>query len=29
VKVCMQALKQANPTAHEIPPLAGTQGALA
>jgi carbon starvation protein len=29
VKICMQALKQANPTAHEIPPLAGTQGALA
>jgi len=29
VKICLQALKQANPTAHEIPPLAGTQGALA
>jgi len=29
VKICMQALKQANPTAHEIPPLAGPQGALA
>jgi carbon starvation protein CstA len=28
-KICMQALKQANPTAHEIPPLAGTQGSLA
>ena len=29
VKICMQALKQPNPTAHEIPPLAGTQGAPA
>ena len=29
VKICMQALKQANPTAHEIPPLAGAQGSLA
>jgi len=29
VKICMQALKQASPTVHEIPPLAGTQGALA
>jgi carbon starvation protein len=24
-KICLQALKQANPTAHEIPPLAGAQ----
>ena len=29
VKICLQALKQAHPTAHEIPPLAGTQGAPA
>jgi carbon starvation protein len=29
VKICMQALKEANPTAHEIPPLAGAQGSLA
>jgi len=29
VKICMQALKQANPSAHEIPPLAGAQGSLA
>jgi carbon starvation protein CstA len=29
VKICMQALKQANPTAHEIPPLAGARGSLA
>ena len=29
VKICLQALKQANPTAHEIPPLAGTQGSPA
>jgi carbon starvation protein len=28
-KICMQALKQAKPTAHEIPPLAGAQGSLA
>ena len=25
-KICLQALKQANPTAHEIPPLAPVQG---
>jgi carbon starvation protein CstA len=29
VKICVQALKEANPTAHEIPPLAGAQGSLA
>jgi carbon starvation protein CstA len=29
VKICLQALKQANPTAHEIPPLAGAGGSLA
>jgi carbon starvation protein len=29
VKICIQALKQANPTAHEIPPLAGARGSLA
>jgi carbon starvation protein len=29
VKICLQALKQANPTANEIPPLAGAQGAPA
>jgi carbon starvation protein len=29
VKICLQALKQANPTAHEIPPLAGAQGSMA
>jgi carbon starvation protein CstA len=29
LKICMQALKQANPTAHEIPPIAGAQGSLA
>jgi carbon starvation protein len=28
-KICLQALKQAKPTAHEIPPLAPAQGALA
>lgn len=28
-KICLQALKQANPTAHEIPPLAPAQGAMA
>jgi carbon starvation protein CstA len=28
-KICLQALKQANPTAHEIPPLAPAQGVLA
>ena len=28
-KVCLQALKQARPTAHEIPPLAGSQGSPA
>jgi carbon starvation protein CstA len=28
-KICMQALKQAQPTAHEIPPLAQPQGAMA
>ena len=25
-KICLQALKQANPTAHEIPPLGPAQG---
>ena len=29
VKICVQALKQANPTALEIPPLTGVQGAPA
>jgi carbon starvation protein len=29
VKICLQALRQARPTAHEIPPMAGAQGALA
>jgi carbon starvation protein CstA len=29
LKICMQALKQSNPTAHEIPALAGAQGSLA
>src|SRR5450432_122075 len=29
VKICMQALKQSNPTAHEIPPLAPAQGVMA
>ena len=29
VKICVQALKQANPTALELPPLAGVQGAPA
>ena len=29
LKICLQALKQANPTAHEIPPLAAAQGSLA
>ena len=28
-KICLQALKQANPTAHEIPPLAPAQGVMA
>ena len=28
-KICLQALKQAKPTAHEIPPLAPAQGAMA
>jgi carbon starvation protein CstA len=28
-KICLQALKQANPTAHEIPPLAGAQASPA
>lgn len=27
-KICMQALKQAKPTAQEIPPMTGAQGAL-
>lgn len=27
-KICMQALKQAKPTAQEIPPIAGAQGAM-
>ena len=26
VKICLQALKQAKPTAQEIPPMAGAQG---
>jgi carbon starvation protein CstA len=29
VKICLQALKQAKPTTHEIPPLAGATGSLA
>src|SRR5437870_2849922 len=29
VKICLQALKQAQPTAHEIPPLAPAEGAVA
>ena len=29
VKVCLQALRQGKPTAHEIPPLAGVEGSLA
>jgi len=29
VKICLQALRQANPTAHEIPPLPGARGSLA
>lgn len=29
VKICLQALRQANPTAHEIPPLAPAQGVMA
>jgi carbon starvation protein len=28
-KICLQALKQANPTAHEIPPVAPARGAMA
>jgi carbon starvation protein len=28
-KICLQALKQAKPTAHEIPPLAPAQGVMA
>ena len=28
-KICLQALKQANPTAHEIPPLVPAQGVMA
>ena len=28
-KICLQALKQARPTAHEIPPLGPGQAALA
>lgn len=28
-KICLQALKQAKPTVHEIPPLAPAQGAMA
>ena len=28
-KICIQALKQANPTAQEIPPMAGAQASLA
>lgn len=27
-KICMQALKQSKPTAHEIPPFSGAQGAM-
>jgi carbon starvation protein CstA len=29
VKICLQALKQSQPTAQEIPPLGGAQGAMA
>jgi carbon starvation protein CstA len=29
VKICLQALKQAKPTAHEIPPLGPAEGAMA
>ena len=29
VKICLQALRQANPTAHEIPPLARAEGSPA
>jgi carbon starvation protein CstA len=29
LKICLQALKEARPTAHEIPPLAGAQGSPA
>jgi len=29
VKICMQAIRQANPTAHEIPSMANAQGAMA
>jgi carbon starvation protein len=29
VRVCMSALKQARPTAQEIPPAAGVEGAMA
>jgi carbon starvation protein len=29
IKICLQALRQAQPTAIEIPPLAGTQRAAA
>ena len=29
IKICRQALRQAQPTAHEIPPLAPAQGAMA
>jgi carbon starvation protein len=28
-RICLQAMKQARPTAHEIPPLAGVEGAAA
>src|SRR5881409_622122 len=28
-KICLQALKQAKPTAHEIPPLVPSQGVMA
>jgi len=26
LKICLQALRQANPTAHEIPALGGREG---
>jgi carbon starvation protein len=29
IKICRQALRQAQPTAHEIPQLAPAQGAMA
>jgi hypothetical protein len=29
LKICLQALKEARPTAHEIPPLAAAQGSPA